>query len=212
MSFFITLEGPDGSGKSTQAKLLSEKLLSLGFDVLLSREPGGSFIGDQIRQVLFTLDNTSMHPKTEFLLFSASRAQHVNEILEPHLDKGGVVISDRYFHSSLAYQGYGHQLELEKLHDITSFATNGLIPDLIVLLDLPVKEGLRRRKSDGDWNRLDAYLEEFHRRVRQGYLSMAASDPDRWVTIDGVPDVERIQAEIQNVVIARLQERFPERF
>jgi dTMP kinase len=212
MSFFITLEGPDGSGKSTQSRLLSEKILSLGFDVLLSREPGGSFIGDQIRQVLFTLDNTSMHPKTEFLLFSASRAQHVNEILEPHLEKGGVVISDRYFHSSLAYQGYGHQLDLEKLRDITSFATNGLIPDLIVLLDLPVKEGLRRRRSDGDWNRLDAYLEEFHRRVRQGYLNMAASDPDRWVTIDGVPDVETIQAEIQDVVISRLQERYPERF
>jgi dTMP kinase len=212
MSFFITLEGPDGSGKSTQAKLLSEKIRSLGFDVLLSREPGGSFIGDQIRQVLFTLDNTSMHPKTEFLLFSASRAQHVNEVIEPHLEKGGIAISDRYFHSSLAYQGYGHQLDLEELQKITDFATSGLIPDLIVLLDLPVEEGLRRRKSEGDWNRLDAYIAEFHRRVRQGYLSMAASDPDRWTIIDGVPEVEKIQAEIQKVAIARLQMRYPERF
>jgi len=209
MSFFITLEGPDGSGKSTQSRLLSERVSSLGFNVLLTREPGGSAIGDQIRQVLFTLDNTSMHPKTEFLLFSASRSQHVSEVLQPHLDKGGVVISDRYFHSSLAYQGYGHQLDLEKLDTITTFATGGLIPDLIVLLDLPVEEGLRRRKIEGDWNRLDAYLEEFHQRVRQGYLAMASSDPERWAIIDAVPPVERIQAEIQKVVIERLQEKYP---
>jgi dTMP kinase len=208
MSIFITLEGPDGSGKSTQAKLLAEKVSALGLDVLLTREPGGSAIGDQIRQVLFTLDNTSMHPKTEFLLFSASRAQHVNEVIRPHLNQGGVVISDRYFHSSLAYQGYGHQLDLEKLQEITTFATGGLLPDLILLLDLPVKEGLQRRKREGDWNRLDAYQEEFHQRVRDGYLSMAASDPERWVIIDAVPPVEEIQSNLLQVVLERLQERY----
>jgi dTMP kinase len=162
--------------------------------------------------VLFTLDNTSMHPKTEFLLFSASRAQHVSEVIEPHLGKGGIVISDRYFHSSLAYQGYGHQLDLEKLKMITNFATGGLLPDLIVLIDLPVEEGLRRRRDDGDWNRLDAYMEEFHRRVRQGYLTMAASDPERWAIIDGIPAVEVIQDEIQKVVVDRLRERYPDKF
>jgi len=209
MSFFVTLEGPDGSGKSTQARLLSEKVSALGFDVLLTREPGGSAIGDQIRQVLFTLDNTSMHAKTEFLLFSASRSQHVSEVLQPHLDKGGVVISDRYFHSSLAYQGYGHQLDLENLQEITTFATGGLIPDLIVLLDLPVEEGLRRRKSEGDWNRLDAYVEEFHQRVRQGYLAMASSHPEQWAIIDAAHPVEKIQAELRKVVIARLQDKYP---
>lgn len=209
MSFFITLEGPDGSGKSTQSRLLAEEVSTLGYDVLLTREPGGSAIGDQIRHVLFTLDNTSMHPKTEFLLFSASRAQHVNEVIQPHLGKGGVVISDRYFHSSLAYQGYGHQLDLENLHKITTFATGGLIPDLIVLLDLPVEEGLRRRKKEGDWNRLDAYLEEFHQRVRHGYLAMASFDPERWEIIDAVSPVEKIQAEIQKVAIKRLQEKYP---
>jgi dTMP kinase len=210
MSFFITLEGPDGSGKSTQSKLLAEKVSALGLDVLLTREPGGSAIGDQIRQVLFTLDNTSMHPKTEFLLFSASRAQHVNEVIRPHLDRGGVVISDRYFHSSLAYQGYGHQLNLEKLQEITTFATGDLLPDLILLLDLPVMEGLQRRKREGDWNRLDAYQEEFHQRVREGYLSMAASDPERWVIIDAVPPVEEIQSNLQQVILDSLRERYPD--
>ena len=111
MSNFITLEGPEGGGKTTHAKVLAKALKEKGFDVLLTREPGGSAIGDQIRQILMSLENTSMHPSTEFLLFSASRAQHVREIIKPHLDQGGLVVSDRYYHSSLAYQGYGHGLQ-----------------------------------------------------------------------------------------------------
>ncbi len=200
MSFFITLEGPDGSGKSTQARLLAEEAGARGYDVLLTREPGGSPIGDQIRQILFNLDNTSMHPKTEFLLFSASRTQHVNEVIKPHLKKGGIVISDRYFHSSLAYQGYGHELDLDMLKQITSFATSGLIPDLILLLDLPVEEGLNRRKSEGKWNRLDDYQLEFHQRVRKGYLTMAEEDPNRWIIINASQSIDRIQKDIQNAV------------
>jgi len=204
MSCFIALEGPDGSGKSTQARLLAEEIRSRGYDVLLTREPGGSSIGDQIRQILFNLNNKSMHPKTEFLLFSASRAQHVHEVIRPHLDKGGVVISDRYFYSSLAYQGYGHDLDLETLKQITSFATEDLLPDLILLLDLPVEEGLNRRKSEGKWNRLDNYQLEFHQRVRQGYLTIANEDPDRWFILDASQPFERLQAEIQKVVFHRL--------
>jgi dTMP kinase len=204
MSFFFTLEGPDGSGKSTQARLLAEEVGALGYDVLLTREPGGSSIGDQIRQILFNLENFSMRPKTEFLLFSASRAQHVNEVIKPHLKRGGIVISDRYFHSSLAYQGYGHELDLGELKRITAFATSGLLPDLILLLDLPVEEGLNRRKSEGKWNRLDDYQLEFHQRVRNGYLRMVEEDPDRWHIVDASQPVERIQKEIQNVVLGRL--------
>lgn len=204
MSFFFTLEGPDGSGKSTQARLLAEEVGALGYDVLLTREPGGSSIGDQIRQILFNLENFSMRPKTEFLLFSASRAQHVNEVIKPHLKRGGIVISDRYFHSSLAYQGYGHELDLGELKRITAFATSGLLPDLILLLDLPVEEGLNRRKSEGKWNRLDDYQLEFHQRVRNGYLRMVEEDPDRWHIVDASQPVERIQNEIQNVVLGRL--------
>jgi dTMP kinase len=204
MSLFITLEGPDGSGKSTQARRLADTVTAQGYDVLLTREPGGSPIGDQIRKILFNLNNTGMLPSTEFLLFSASRAQHVHEVIQPHLHKGGVVISDRYFHSSLAYQGYGHELDLHVLKHVTSFATGGLLPDLILLLDLPVEEGLNRRKSEGKWNRLDDYQVEFHQRVRKGYLTMVAEDPDRWVVVDASQPVEIIQNEIWDVVAGYL--------
>jgi dTMP kinase len=206
MSLFITLEGPDGSGKSTQAKLLAEEVSALGYDVLLTREPGGSPIGDQIRQILFNLKNTSMYPKTEFLLFSASRIQHVSEVIRPHLAKGGIVISDRYFHSSLAYQGYGHELDLVELTQITSFATDDLLPNLIFLLDLPVEEGLNRRKSEGKWNRLDDYQVEFHKRVRRGYLKMVEEDPDRWIVIDASMSVDQIQREIREAVLVYLHQ------
>ncbi|MCK4961970.1 MAG: dTMP kinase, partial [Anaerolineales bacterium] len=184
MSLFITLEGPEGGGKTTQAEQLAEYLRAQGYDVLLSREPGGPSISEQIRRVLMSLDNTAMHPRTEFLLFSASRAQHVQELIRPHLASGGLVICDRFYDASLAYQGYGHGLDLDTLRSITTFATGGLEPDLTLLLDLPVDEGLQRREHDGNWNRLDAYDLEFHHRVRRGYLAMAAAEPERWVELD----------------------------
>jgi dTMP kinase len=204
VSNFITLEGPEGGGKTTHAKVLAKALKEKGFDVLLTREPGGSAIGDQIRQILMSLENTSMHPSTEFLLFSASRAQHVREIIKPHLDQGGLVVSDRYYHSSLAYQGYGHGLDLDALGHVTRFATADLTPDLILLLDLPVQDGLIRRREEGDWNRLDAYEVEFHQRVREGYLSMAADDPARWLIVDAAAPMDEIQAELQSLVFHRL--------
>jgi dTMP kinase len=204
LSLFITLEGPDGSGKTRQAILLSQRLGALNHDVLLTREPGGTEIGEQIRQVLTSLDNTLMDPRAEFLLFSASRAQHVQERIRPHLDKGGIVVCDRFFDASLAYQGYGHGLDLDALREITSFATQGLVPDLTLLLDLPVDQGLQRREQDGNWNRLDAYELDFHRRVRQGYLALAKSQPARWVVIDGRQEVDRVHDEIMRVVESRL--------
>ena len=204
MSFFITLEGPDGSGKTRQAMLLSQRLGSLDCDVVLTREPGGTEIGEQIRQVLTSLDNTLMSPRAEFLLFSASRAQHVHEHIRPHLERGGVVICDRFFDASMAYQGYGHQLDLEALRAITSFATQGLTPDLTILLDLPVEQGLHRREQGGDWNRLDAYDLEFHRRVQKGYLALAESEPERWVIIDGLQTVDQVHSDIIRIVEERL--------
>lgn len=206
MSTFITLEGPEGGGKTTHARMLAEALQEAGLDTLLTREPGGSPIGDQIRKVLMSLENTSMDPSTEFLLFSASRAQHVREKILPHLRAGGVVVCDRFFHSSLAYQGYGHGLDLQALRQITAFATQDLNPDLILLLDLPVKDGLTRRQEGGEWNRMDAYDVDFHRRVRQGYLSMAADDPEHWITVDATPSLEVVQGEIQSLVFQRLSE------
>jgi dTMP kinase len=204
LSLFITLEGPEGGGKTTQAAQLAEHLSARGLDVLLSREPGGTNIGEQIRRVLMTLENEDMQPQTEFLLFSASRAQLVRDVIRPHLEGGGVVISDRFYDSSLAYQGYGHCLDLDALRATTVFATSGLEPDITFLLDLSVEEGLRRREQDGNWNRLDAYDLEFHHRVRNGYLEMARTDPERWVTIDADQPFDIVQAEIRRIVEARL--------
>lgn len=204
MSFFITLEGPDGGGKSTQARLLAEHLRLQGHPALLTREPGGTAIGDQVRKTLMDLRNTGMNPPTEFLLFSASRAQLVHQVIRPHLAAGGVVVSDRFSDSSLAYQGFGHGLDLDRLRAITDFATGGLVPDLTLLLDLPVELGLRRRRDDGGWNRLDAYDLAFHERVRQGYFALAAAEPERWVRLDASPSADEVQAEVRRVVAERL--------
>ena len=202
---FITLEGPDGSGKSSQATLLAVFLLQRGFNVLATREPGGTAIGDQVRAVLSNLDNVAMHPRTEILLFQASRAQLVEQVIRPHLAQGGVVVCDRYADSTLAYQGYGHQVDLARLRLIVDFATGGLIPDLTLLLDIDVQEGLRRRTHSGEWNRLDAYDLDFHQRVRQGYFQLAQDEPGRWVKIDAAQPPAEVQADIQRVVLERLK-------
>lgn len=205
MSYFITFEGPDGGGKTLQAARLVEHLKEHGFDTLLTREPGGTPISDQIRDILGSLGNTAMDPRTEFLLFSAARAQHVSQTIGPHLEKDGVVVCDRYFDSSLAYQGFGHQLDLATLRNVTTFATGGLMPDLTLLLDLPVEQGLQRRQQGGDWNRLDAYELAFHQRVRQGYAQLATDDPGRWVKIDAARESDDVWSDIRTVVDARLK-------
>jgi dTMP kinase len=143
-----------------------------------------------------------MTPEAEFLLFSASRAQLVREVIRPHLEKGGVVVCDRFFDSSLAYQGYGHRLELGALREVTRLATEGLRPDLTLLLDVPPEEGLRRRKQQSEqWNRLDAYRLSFHERVRQGFLALAEAEPRRWEVIDATEPsdaiFERVLARVQ---------------
>ena len=205
MNLFITLEGPDGGGKSSQAQCLAEYLRAENIEVLLTREPGGSPIGDQIRNVIMELENTDMDARTEFLLFSASRSQHIAEVIRPNLENGLTVISDRFFDSSLAYQGYGQRLPLETLKAITNFATSGLTPDLTLLLDLPVEEGLRRREADGNWNRMDAYDIDFHRRVRRGYLELAAESPKRWVILNAEQSFDALQDEVRHAVMERLR-------
>ena len=206
MSLFISLEGPDGGGKSTQARLLVDYLKGRGLNVLLTREPGGTPIGDQIRRTLMDLGNTGMDPRTEILLFSASRAQIVHQVIRPHLEAGGAIVCDRFYDSTLAYQGYGHGLDLGALRAITEFATGGLRPHLTLLLDLPAEAGLERRKSGGQWNRLDAYDLPFHQRVRQGYFELARAEPARWVAVDATQPVETVQAAIRKVVEERLEQ------
>lgn len=197
LSLFITFEGPDGSGKSTQINLIAEHLTCQGYKVLCTREPGGTAIGDQIRQVLHDINNTEMSARAEILLYSASRAQLVEQIILPHLAQGGVVLCDRYADSTYAYQGYGRQLDFETLRLITAFATQGLKPNLTIYLDVPVEEGLRRKSAanitgEGEWNRMDQLELAFHQRVRAGYLEMAHQAPERWLIVDASAPVDQI--------------------
>lgn len=188
-----------------QIPLLAEFIRQRGYEVLTTREPGGTSIGDQIRQVIMKLGNTSMHPRTEILLFCAARAQIVEEVLKPALARGVVVISDRYADSTLAYQGYGHNVELNDLRQLLAFVTGGLIPDLTLLLDVDATIGLQRRQnSGGEWNRLDAYALDFHKRVREGYHELAKAEPQRWETIDAAQSPEMVQSAIQKIIEARL--------
>lgn len=203
---FITLEGPEGSGKSMQICDLANFVREQGYEVFTTREPGGTFIGDQIREVIMRMDNTMMHPNTEILLFCAARAQIVSEVIRPNLDKGMVVISDRYGDSTLAYQGYGHGLDLGILKEILKFATGGLQPDLTLLLDVDVDEGLDRKiKGGSEWNRLDAQQLEFHRRVRAGYKEMAQAEPGRWRVINAANDPQTVQQSIRAVISEKLE-------
>jgi dTMP kinase len=206
VGYFITFEGPDGSGKSTQIQGLAEHLRARRLDVLQTREPGGTAISEEIRNLLHDLRHADMAPRAEILLYSAARAQLVAQIIRPHLDAGGLVLSDRYADSTLAYQGYGHGLDLATLRLITAFATDRLRPDLTLLFDLDAETGLRRRQQGGvEWNRLDAYDLDFHRRVRAGYLELCAAEPDRWVCLDATLDREVLQMEVRRVVVERLE-------
>lgn len=199
---FITFEGPEGSGKTTQIAALAEFLSQKNIPVFTTREPGGTPIGDEIRSVLMGLKNTDMQPRTEILLFQASRAQLVEQVIRPKLAEGMTILSDRYADSTLAYQGFGYQLfTVEELKPLIAFATGGLIPDLTLLLDVDVQLGLERRMKEGGWNRMDAYDGSFHMRVRQGFLSMAQKDPDRWVVIDASQSFESVQLEIRRLVL-----------
>ena len=202
---FITLEGPEGSGKTSHIPPLVEYLREKGHRVFPTREPGGTSIGEQIREVIHDLKNVEMNPRTETLLYQAARAQIVEQVIKPRLRAGEIVISDRYYDSTIAYQGYGHQQNLEQVRALVTYATGGLVPDLTVLLDVDVEEGLRRKKKDNEWNRLDAYTVEFHQRVRAGYAEMVQQEPDRWVVVNAGQEWESVQEELRIVIQGRLK-------
>lgn len=202
---FITLEGPEGSGKTSHIPPLVEYLRGKGHIVFPTREPGGTSIGEQIREIIHDLKNEEMHPRTETLLYQAARAQIVEQVIKPRLKAGEIVISDRYYDSTIAYQGYGHQQGLEQVRTLVKYATGGLVPDLTVLLDVDVEEGLKRKKKDNEWNRLDAYTVEFHQRVRAGYLEMVKREPNRWMVVDAGREWESVQDELRKVIEARLK-------
>jgi len=202
---FITLEGPEGSGKTSHVPLLRDFLIDSGYPVFCTREPGGTTIGDQIREVLLANKNTEMHPRSEILLFQASRAQLVEQEIIPRLKTGEIVLCDRYADSTIAYQGYGHQENLAQLHSIVNFATGGLKPDLSILLDLDVEIGLMRRQKEGGINRLDSFAVEFHQRVRTGYHELVTAEPERWVIVDASREFEEVQETLRNVILEKIR-------
>ncbi len=201
---FITFEGPEGGGKTTQIRLLASWLRERGFDVLATREPGGTRIGDKVRALLLAPEHTEMQSEAEILLFSAARAQLVGEVIRPALARGSVVLCDRFADSTLAYQGYGRQLDLDILRSITAFATGNLAPDLTICPDLPVSEGLRRKQGGdlAEWNRMEREQQAFHQRVREGYLALAEAEPSRWLVLDALQPVDQLQQLIRQRVEA----------
>jgi len=220
---FITFEGGEGSGKTTHANLLYRYLHDQGHRVVLTREPGGTRISDKVRAILLDPENTDILPHTEILLFSASRAQLSEEFIRPHLQQGYIVICDRYADSTMAYQGYGLGLDLDRLRAITTFATGGLKPDLTLYLDIPAESGLKRRLGVVDqgglaaagaqlplsnkWDRLDRKEVEYHRRVQDGYEQLMLAEPDRWHRIDVDRPLEIVQDDIQRKVLSMLEDR-----
>jgi dTMP kinase len=186
-------------------QLLAEFLREQGYVVTATREPGGTCIGDQIRDTLHDTANTAMSPVTEVLLYSASRAQLVAEVIRPALARGEIVLCDRFADSSMAYQGFGRGLDREMLNALTAIATDGLAPDLTLLLDIDVARGLARRRDKGEeMNRLDLEEVAFHERVRAGYHALAESEPSRWIVIDADRAVEQVQLAIREAVLERL--------
>ncbi len=200
----ITFEGPDGSGKSTQARLLADYLKTRGYAILLTREPGGTKIGEQIRDLILSTRNASIRHETEALLFSAARAQIVAEVIRPALAAGKIVLCDRYADSTLAYQGYGLGLDLGALRAITRFATGGLVPDLTFYIDLPVQVGIARKRRS-EVNRLDQKEIAYHERVRAGFLEMVKAEPSRWVVVNGMQSAAEIQSEIRARIEQKLE-------
>ncbi|MBF0699827.1 dTMP kinase [Streptococcus danieliae] len=205
--FLLSIEGPDGSGKSTLIQELASHFSDTGREVVVTREPGGARIAEQIREILLNPDHAEMEAKTELLLYMASRRQHLVEKVLPALERGALVLMDRFIDSSVAYQGYGRGLDLEAIHWLNQFATDGKNPDLTLLLDLPAEQGLARIQAhrSGDVDRLDQEDLSWHQRVRQGYLQLSEENPDRLVKVDASLDLP----EVFDQALQRIAERLP---
>ena len=193
---FITLEGPEGAGKTVQAQRLAVELEARGHAVLLTREPGGTALGDRVRGLVLDPVGGRIAPRADALLFNAARAQLVFEVIGPALDAGEVVVCARFADSTLAYQGYGAGVDLEPLRQLADIATGGLAPDRTILLDIPPEIGLAR-KSDADRTRFETAFDlDFHRRVRAGFLALAAAEPDRFRVVDADREPDAVFAHV----------------
>lgn len=198
---FITFEGPDGGGKSTQVEHLCRRLEHAGVVVLPTREPGGTPVGRELRAMLLVPDRAPLAPQAEALLMCADRAQHVSEVIRPALAAGTVVLCDRFTESTLAYQGFGGGVDLASLEAVAHFATGGLTPDLTVLIDVDVRLGLERRRrafraGEGEFNRIDRRRLEYHQRVRTGFLALADREPERFLVVNGGQAPEEISDQL----------------
>jgi len=205
--FFLSFEGIEGCGKTTQLNGLARRLRALGYLVVETREPGGSPLSEQIRTILLDPHNQAMDPRCELLLFLAVRAQHVNEIIRPALEKGAVVLCDRFTDATVAYQGSARRLGAAFVARLNRVATSGLLPNLTIFLDVPVALGLARKKKAGRLDRLDRERADFHQAVRNGYVRIAKQHPRRMYTIDGAASKDDVGRAIDRIVQRRLRAR-----
>lgn len=203
---FVTLEGPEGAGKTTQLKQLSKQLDILGIDHIITRDPGGTPLGRQIRRILLNPENP-VNPMSELLLYQADRAQHVGEVILPALQEGKLVLCDRYTDSTMAYQGYARGIDFAIIEDLNQVATNGLKPELTILFDLESSEGLSRLHPGGH-DRLEREAIEFHHKVRDGYHQLVKKEPERWKTIDASKPMTTVQTEFRKVLSDKLNGKF----
>jgi dTMP kinase len=210
MACFITFEGIEGCGKSTQVQLLARRLGDAGHKVTVTREPGGCPIADQIRKILLDAGNSAMTPLAELLLYAAARAQHVREVIAPALAVGGIVLCDRFTDATVAYQGYGRKLDLGVIDQLNRLAAAEVRPDLTILLDCPIEVGLGRAISrinstqGAREERFELESLQFHERVRAGYLHLAKEEPARFVVIDGAASIEETAAAVAGAVLGRI--------
>ena len=207
---FIAVEGVEGSGKTTQAEKLAQRLRASGNNVVTTKEPGGTGLGNRVRAILLDPQEEGMDAVTELLLYAASRRQNVVEVIKPALERGAIVLCDRFTDATLAYQGFGRLLELDRLRALNAFATESTYPDLTLLFDLPEATGLQRarsRNAEKDLqaeSRLEGEDLRFHRRVREGYLSLATTEPERFGVIDAAADIEEVHERTLALLRARL--------
>jgi dTMP kinase len=201
---YIAFEGPEGSGKGTQVELVTTSLIDKGVSAVPVCEPGGTPTGQAIREILLNRDDLKVHGATEAMLFSADRCQLINTVVIPALSEGKIVISDRSFYSTFAYQGYGRQMDIDLYRKLTEIAIGETIPDLCILLDLPVEEGLKRKREQGEFNKLDAETIEFHKRVRSGYLELASHEIERWEFVDANRPIFDVYADVKRLIYHRL--------
>jgi dTMP kinase len=209
---FITIEGVEGSGKTTQARLLVDYLRGMDTPVTETREPGGTPIGEMIRRILLSPSNKGISAETELLLYLACRADHVERLIRPALERGEVVMSDRYTDATVAYQGFGRGLDIDRIRRLNEVATDGVFPELTVLLDLDAETGLARvagRSEEGATDRLESEELEFHKRVRAGYLHVASSEPDRVKTVRADGEIAVIQQNIRSIISEFLSKTRP---